>query len=41
MVFTEKRDTGVIRNKEEDGDKAYARVKMQIKPVIQSENFTD
>lgn len=41
MVFTEKGETGVIRKKEEDRVKANSRVNVQIKPVIQNENFTD
>lgn len=41
MVFTEKGETGVIRKKEEDEVKANARVKVQIKPIIQNEDFTD
>lgn len=41
MVFTEKGETGVNRNKEEDEVKASAGVKVQIKPIIQSETLTD
>lgn len=39
MALKEQGETGVIRNKEEDGVKANDRVQVQIKFVMQNENF--